>query len=117
MYQAMTSLLLCITSTAVCADELTFRCNWGQGDPFEIVIDQSSSSATRSDGGSTYDVLKIHPEAVWLRVRAPFSNDLAVQVIERREYGAGRWADVVIAADGTVSSVSDGQCREVASSK
>jgi hypothetical protein len=100
------------------ADKLSFLCSWDQETPITIAVDTKDMTASRSDGGHAYHVVKVSKWGVWLSVDDPMNvAGLAVQMIVRTEAlgdkkAGGRWVDVVMAITGAVSPIDGGLCWE-----
>lgn len=98
------------------AAEVIFTCTWQNEKPIKITVNPSKGIATRDDGGSKYNVIKITKYAVWLEVSQPKNQaGIAIQMIQRGEAvnnKAGKWVDVVMSMNGTVSPIAGGVCWE-----
>jgi hypothetical protein len=108
--------LLLHSSSSAAGDLIRFICIWGEGRPIEILVDARRKTATRSDGGLSYDIIKVTNYAVWLAVAEPKNQmDLKWQMIQRRRASngkAGLWQDIVQSVKGDISPINGGKCWE-----
>ena len=77
----------------------------------------SRASASRSDGGSEYKIIKLTKYAVWLEVMEPNNvSALKIQMIQRSKAvagKAGKWIEVVYPFTGNGSPIEGGICWEM----
>jgi hypothetical protein len=100
----------------VCASEsigsLKFNCSWDNNAPVEIIVNPSNGSATRSDGGKPYEIIKLTDYVLWLSIVDPVNQmGLSTQMIQRAastDGKSGKWIDVAHSVTGRVSSIDGG---------
>lgn len=102
--------------TSYAENSITCQCSWDKAKPINVIVNPAKGTATRDDGGSIYNIIKITKYAVWLEVSKPYNQfGMAIQMIQRSEgtnKKAGKWVDVVMNMDGTVLPVDGGVCWE-----
>ena len=118
IYWSVVAIFFSFVSLSVKAsDDLVFLCSWDNRKPINIVANIRDGTATRSDGGKNYTIVKLSERALWLAIDDPENmSALKLQMIQRGdavESGkGGMWVDVVFAISGNISPIDGGTCWE-----